>query len=88
MANVSRDVQIETTTKHDLSLPFQSVAGNESLNVGTLVGSNKGRVMTKKEKAYLAAEQLVRKVLANDLHQSVSDKVMREVATKIAKALP
>jgi len=44
--------------------------------------------MTKKEKAYLAAEQLVRKVLANDLHQSVSDKVMREVATKIAKALP
>ena len=35
MANVS--VQIETRIKHDLSLSFQSVAGDESLNVGTLV---------------------------------------------------
>src|SRR3972149_238379 len=37
MANVS--VQIETRIKHDLSLSFQSVAGDESLNVGTLVKS-------------------------------------------------
>jgi hypothetical protein len=36
MANVS--VQIETRIKHDLSLSFQAVAGDESLNVGTLVG--------------------------------------------------
>ena len=38
MANVS--VQIETRIKHDLSLSFQSVAGDESLNVGTLVKSS------------------------------------------------
>jgi hypothetical protein len=37
MANVSVGVQIETKTKHELSIPFQSVAGNRSLNVGTLL---------------------------------------------------
>ena len=38
MANVSRRVQIETKQKHDLSISFQSVAGNKWLNVGPRVG--------------------------------------------------
>jgi hypothetical protein len=35
MANVSGGVQIETRIKHELSIPFQSVAGDRSVNVGT-----------------------------------------------------
>ena len=37
MANVSGGVQIETKRKHELSIPFQSVTGDQSLNVGTLL---------------------------------------------------
>jgi hypothetical protein len=44
--------------------------------------------MTKQEKTLHAAEALVREILANDLHQTVSDKVIREVAVKVAKTLP
>jgi MFS family permease len=37
MANVSGAVQIETGIKHGLSIPFQSVAGEQSIDVGTLL---------------------------------------------------
>ena len=37
MANVSGAVQIETEIKHGLSIPFQSVAGEQSIDVGTLL---------------------------------------------------
>ena len=37
MANVSDAFQIETRIKHDLSITFPLVAGDQSLNVGTLV---------------------------------------------------
>ena len=37
MANISGDVQIETRIKHDLPIAFQSVVGQQSINVGTLV---------------------------------------------------
>ena len=37
MANLSGTVQIETRIKHDLSIAFQSVVGELSINVGTLV---------------------------------------------------
>ena len=37
MANISGDVQIETRIKHDLPIAFQSVVGEQSINVGTLV---------------------------------------------------
>jgi hypothetical protein len=40
MANVSGAVQIETGIKHGLSIPFQSVAGEQSIDVGTLLGQN------------------------------------------------
>src|SRR5450759_2335796 len=39
MANVSSAVQIETGIKHGLSIPFQSVAGEQSIDVGTLLMS-------------------------------------------------
>jgi hypothetical protein len=42
MANVSGAVQIETRIKHELSLPFQSVAGEQSINVGTLLRQDIG----------------------------------------------
>jgi len=41
MAKVSGAVQIKTRIKHDLLLPFQSVAGDRSLNVGTLLCPSK-----------------------------------------------
>jgi hypothetical protein len=37
MANVSGAVQIETGIKHGLSIPLQSVAGEQSIDVGTLL---------------------------------------------------
>src|ERR1035437_1967067 len=37
MANVSGAVQIETRIKHEFSIPFQSVAGEQSIDVGTLL---------------------------------------------------
>jgi hypothetical protein len=37
MANVSGAVQIETGIKHGLSIPFQSVAVKQSIDVGTLL---------------------------------------------------
>jgi hypothetical protein len=37
MASVNGAAQIETRIKHELSIPFQSVAGDRSLNVGTLL---------------------------------------------------
>jgi len=37
MANISGAVQIETKKNHELSISLQSVAGDQSLNVGTLV---------------------------------------------------
>jgi hypothetical protein len=37
MANVSGAVQIETGMKHRLTIPFQSVAGKQSIDVGTLL---------------------------------------------------
>jgi hypothetical protein len=37
MANVSGAVQIETGIKHRLSIPFQSVAVEQSIDVGTLL---------------------------------------------------
>jgi hypothetical protein len=37
MANVRGGVQIETRRKYELSIPFQSVTGDQSLNVGTLL---------------------------------------------------
>lgn len=37
MVNLSGTVQIETRIKHDLSIAFQSVVGELSINVGTLV---------------------------------------------------
>jgi hypothetical protein len=37
MANVSVAVEIETRTKHDLSIAFQGVADDQSVNVGTLL---------------------------------------------------
>ena len=37
MTNISSTVQIETRIKHDLSIAFQSVVGELSINVGTLV---------------------------------------------------
>jgi len=44
MANVSGAVQIETGIKHGLSIPFQSVAGEQSIDVGTLLTENLIRV--------------------------------------------
>lgn len=35
-----------------------------------------------------AAEQLVRAVLTQDLHQEVSAAVVRDVAAKVARAIP
>jgi hypothetical protein len=35
MANVSVAVEIETRTEHDLSIAFQGVADDQSVNVGT-----------------------------------------------------
>jgi hypothetical protein len=40
MANVSVAVEIETRIKHDLSITFQAVASDQSLNVGTLLAFN------------------------------------------------
>ena len=40
MTNVSGRVQIETRKKHELSFPLQSVADNQSINVGTLLIEN------------------------------------------------
>jgi hypothetical protein len=37
MANISDEVQIETRTEHELSNQFQSVMGDQSFNVGTLL---------------------------------------------------
>jgi hypothetical protein len=37
MANISAAVQIETRTEHELSNQFQSVMGDQSFNVGTLL---------------------------------------------------
>jgi hypothetical protein len=42
MANVSGAVQIETGIKHGLSIPFQSVAGEQSIDVGTLLIGHDG----------------------------------------------
>jgi hypothetical protein len=39
MANVSVAVEIETRIKHDLSIVFQAVASDQTLNVGTLLTS-------------------------------------------------
>ena len=40
MANISDEVQIETRTEHELSNQFQSVMGDQSFNVGTLLSCN------------------------------------------------
>jgi hypothetical protein len=37
MANVSGAVQIETGMKHGLTISFQSVASEQSIDVGTLL---------------------------------------------------
>jgi len=37
MANISGAVQIETGIKHRLSIPVQSVAVEQSIDVGTLL---------------------------------------------------
>jgi hypothetical protein len=37
MANISGAVQIETGIKHGLSIPVQSVAVEQSIDVGTLL---------------------------------------------------
>jgi hypothetical protein len=42
MANVSGAVQIETGIKHGLSIPFQSVAVEQSIDVGTLLNTDIG----------------------------------------------
>jgi hypothetical protein len=39
MANISGAVQIETGIKHGLSIPVQSVAVEQSIDVGTLLKS-------------------------------------------------
>ena len=44
MANISGDVQIETRIKHDLPIAFQSVVGEQSINVGTLVSGDVNQV--------------------------------------------
>jgi hypothetical protein len=42
MANISGAVQIETGIKHRLSIPVQSVAVEQSIDVGTLLGLHQG----------------------------------------------
>jgi hypothetical protein len=41
MANISGAVQIETGIKHRLSIPVQSVAVEQSIDVGTLLNAGK-----------------------------------------------
>ena len=45
MASISGAVQIETRIKHDLSIAFQSVVGEQSINVGTLVIQSKIQIV-------------------------------------------
>jgi hypothetical protein len=45
MANISGAVQIETGIKHGLSIPVQSVAVEQSIDVGTLLGTTIGEVV-------------------------------------------
>ena len=40
MANVSVAVEIETRIERDLSIAFQGVADDQSVNVGTLLSGN------------------------------------------------
>jgi hypothetical protein len=47
MANISGAVQIETGIKHGLSIPVQSVAVEQSIDVGTLLITRKNKHYSK-----------------------------------------
>jgi len=46
MTNANGAVQIETRVKHEFSISFQLVAGEQSINVGTLLARSKAQVRT------------------------------------------
>lgn len=44
--------------------------------------------MTQQQETIRAAEELVRRVLKDDLRQNVSQAIIREVALKVSKVIP
>ncbi len=69
MANVRGGVQIETRRKYELSIPFQSVTGDQSLNVGTLLGSeNNFKALLSAEEQLMPSRRCLKPIILVDIH--------------------